>query len=186
MHACKTLAGSGRILLQTAWQAQAESTADCMALTSNRADVQRYQGQVREVARHDYGDVVDRDNKRYPAKLVLPVNIDSEQLAAGDEEDPRDPRRTAQARPILQRFVDPALGFIGRRTGFPQIGGFLNRQPGFKEAALRANIKGNTIKKFLDMFPEHFRLDIRPGGGYVYPREEPAVRRRIRGKQPGR
>jgi hypothetical protein len=85
---------------------------------------------------------------------------------------------------MLQPFVDAALGFIGRRTGFPQIGGFLNRQPKFKEAALRANIKGNTIKKFLELFPEHFRLDIRPGGGYVFPRAEPvALRRRLRGKQ---
>jgi hypothetical protein len=154
------------------------------ALTAARADVQRYEGQVREVARNDFGEVVDRDNKVFPAKLVLPVNRQSEEIGEADAADPRDPRRTAQARPILQPFVDAALLGIGRRTTFRRLGPYMNLQPGFKDAALRANMKGSAIKKFVELFPEHFRLELFDGGGFIYPRAEPiTLRRRLRGKQ---
>ncbi len=155
------------------------------ALTTARSDVQRYEGKVRAVQSNEFGLVTDADGKPFPAKLVLPVNIDSEQLA--EEADPRDPRRLAQARPILEKYVQPALVFIGKRTGFPQIGGFLNRQAGFPADAARANIKKAPVKGFLELFPEHFRIEAGPGGGYVYPRIEASVaRRRMNVKQPAK
>jgi hypothetical protein len=155
------------------------------ALTASRADVQRYEGQVREVARNDFGEVTDTSNKTFPAKLVLPVNRQSEEIGEADEADPRDPRRVAQARPIMQPFVDAALLGVGRRTTFRRLGPYMSLQPGFKDAALRANLKGASIKKFVELFPEHFRLELFDGGaGFIYPRAEPiTLRRRLRGKQ---
>jgi hypothetical protein len=158
--------------------------AHARALTSARADVVRYQGTVREVARNEHGEVEDRDGNKFPAKLVLPVNVDSEQIADRDIDEQRDPRRIAQARPILQPFVDAALLGVGRRTTFRRLGPYMNMQPGFKNATLRANIKGSTIRRFIELFPEHFRLEIFDGGGFIYPRAEPiTVQRRLRGKQ---
>jgi hypothetical protein len=78
------------------------------ALTAARADVQRYEGQVREVARNDFGEVVDTSN---PAKTPFLQSSSCRSIASQR----RSARRTKLTRAIRGglhrrgRFYSPSL-----------------------------------------------------------------------------
>lgn len=152
-------------------------------LVQNRADVARYEPKVRIVDKLEGDKVIDTEGNAFTAKLVLPVDKDSTQADIVSET--RDPRRIAMQRGVMEKYVQPALTFIGNRSNYRALGQFLNRDPNFKTDLLKAGIRGDkTISIFVNLFPEKFKIEPYTGGAYIYKQSGPKPSVRLRTKQP--